>query len=183
MDALGQFLERPAVTRHQSHADLQVLGGGVIRELEHAFAGWAIDRYRLLHEDIQAFLDGVGEMHPAEGRGRGENGNITRLQTIHRFLVGVEADELTIRRHVQLARELLLQIVQVFIEPLRKDVGHGHQLDRTTLDGQRIRRCAAAPSAAADQRHSGSGRCRQRGRGEWPRWPKLKPQPICRRFQ
>ena len=32
MDALGQFLERPAVTRHQSHADLEVLGGGVLRE-------------------------------------------------------------------------------------------------------------------------------------------------------
>ena len=31
MDALGQFLERPAVTRHQSHPDLEVLGGGVLR--------------------------------------------------------------------------------------------------------------------------------------------------------
>ena len=151
MDTLGQFLERPAVTRHQSHPDLEVLGGGVLREAEHALAGGAVDRDRLLHKDIQALLDGVGEMHPAKRRGRGENGDIARLQTIHRFLVGVEADELAVRRHVHLARELLLQIGQVFCEPLRKDVGHGDQLGRTALDGERVRRGAAAPSAAADQ--------------------------------
>src|ERR1035437_8927740 len=58
MDTLGQFLERPAVTRHQSHPYLEVFGGGVLGEAQHAFAGGAVDSDRLLHEDIEALLDG-----------------------------------------------------------------------------------------------------------------------------
>ena len=36
VDALGQFLQRPAVAGHQAHADLEVLGRRRFAELEHA---------------------------------------------------------------------------------------------------------------------------------------------------
>ena len=49
--------------------------------------------------------------------------------------------------------ELLLQIVQVFIEALRENVRHRHQFDGAALDGQRVGRGAGAAPAAADQGH------------------------------
>jgi hypothetical protein len=47
-------------------------------------------------------------VHPAKRRRRRENGNIARLQTIHRMLIGVEAEKLAIGRYVDLIRETLL---------------------------------------------------------------------------
>ena len=60
---------------------------------------------RLLHEDVQALLDRVGELDPAERRRRGEDDDVAGLQAIHRLLVGVEADELAVLRHVDLVAE------------------------------------------------------------------------------
>ena len=90
-------------------------------------------------------------MHPAKRRRRSENGDVARFQTIHRFLISVEADELAFRRHVHLAGKLRLQLGQVLLQAIREDVGHGHQLDRAALDGKCVGCCAAAAPTTADQ--------------------------------
>ena len=108
LDALVQFLQCPAVTGHQAHAHLEVLGHRLLAELEHPAGSRAVGRQRLLHEDVQALLDGVGKMHPAERQRRGEDRNVARLQAIHRLLVAVETDELALLGHVHLVGELLL---------------------------------------------------------------------------
>ena len=115
---------------HQAHAHLEVLRRRLLGQLEHPAGGRAVDRDRLLHEDVEALLDGVGEMDPAEGRRRGEDRDVARLQAIHRLLVGVEADELAVLGHVDLVGELLLQVAVAALQPVLEDVGHGHQLDR-----------------------------------------------------
>ena len=66
----------------------------------------AVGGHRLFHEDIQALLDRIGEVNPAESRRRGEDGHVARLQAIHRLLVGVEADELAVGRHVDFGADL-----------------------------------------------------------------------------
>ena len=49
----GQFLERPAVARHQSHADFEVLGRGLLGELSmrllvgpSAVTGFSMNTFR-----------------------------------------------------------------------------------------------------------------------------------------
>ena len=138
---------------HQAHAHLEVLLRRLLGQREHLARGGAVDRDRLLHEDVQALLDGVGEVDPAEGRRRGEDRHVARLQAVHRLLVGVEADELAVLGHVDLVGELLLQLRVAAVEAVLEDVGHGHQLDRAVLGRQGVGRRAGAAAAAADQGH------------------------------
>ena len=142
-----------AVPGHQSHAHLEVLRRRLFGQFEHLAGRRTIGRQRLLHEDVQPLLDGVGEMHPAERQRRGEDRDVARLQAVHRLLVGVEADELAILRHVHLVAELLLDVPIAAVEAILEDIGHGHQLDGTALDRHGVGRCAAAAAAAADQGH------------------------------
>ena len=141
------------MARHQADAHLEVLGRRLLAQLEHPARGRAVGRHRLFHEDVQALLDGVAEMHPAEGQRRGEDGDVARLQAIHRLLVGVETDELAILGHVDLVGELLLELLVAAAEAVLEDVGHGDQLDRPLLDRQGVGRRAGAAAAAADQGH------------------------------
>ena len=153
VDAIGHLLERPAVTGHQSHAHLEVLRHRIFGQLEHPARRRTIRRQRLFHEDVQALADGVAEMHPAKSQRRGKDRHVARLQAIHRLLVGVEADELPLVRHVDPIAELLLQGAEAAVEAVLEGVAHGHQLDRAALDRQGVGRRAGAPAAAADQRH------------------------------
>ncbi|MHC4583162.1 MAG: hypothetical protein ACYS3N_01450 [Planctomycetota bacterium] len=52
VDALGQLLECPAVTGHQSHSYFEVLRRCLLAEPEHPPAGGAIHSDRLFHENI-----------------------------------------------------------------------------------------------------------------------------------
>jgi hypothetical protein len=152
LDALSQLLERPAVTGHQSHADFEVLGRGLFAELDHPPAGRAIHGDRFLHEDVQALLDGVSEMHPAERRWRCKDSDIARTQTIHRLLVGVEAHELAIFWHIHpVPVPIVKQVLVAAGQPTLEDIGHGDELDRAVLDGHSVARRTGAPAAAADQ--------------------------------
>jgi hypothetical protein len=54
-----------------------------------------------------------------ERQRRGKNGNIARLQAIHRVLIGVESDEPALRRHVHDGAIILAQGLVAFIEPAR----------------------------------------------------------------
>ena len=58
---------------HQADADLEVLLLGFLVQREHPARTRTVDRDRLFHEDVDALVDRVLEMHPAEGRRRGEN--------------------------------------------------------------------------------------------------------------
>ena len=76
----------------------------------------AVGDERLFHEDIQAFLDRVAEMHPAESQRRGEDGDVARLQAIHGVLVAVEADELAVVRHIHFVGVLGLQRLEAVVQ-------------------------------------------------------------------
>ena len=102
VDALGHLLEPAGVMGIQSHAHLELLLFRLLGELQHAAGGRAVGRQRLLHEDVQPLLDRVAKMHPAKCQRSGKDRHVARLETIHRLLVGVEADELAIVGHVDL---------------------------------------------------------------------------------
>ena len=97
-----------AVAAHQADADLEVLLLRLLAQGEHLAGGRAVDGDRLLHEGIEALLDRVAEMHPAEGRRRGEDDDVARLEAVHGLLVAVEADELAVVGHVDLVAVLFL---------------------------------------------------------------------------
>src|SRR6266404_3808319 len=96
LNALMQFLHRPAVSRHQPHSDFKVLGRRRLGQLEHSAGAWAIDGERLLHENIEVLLNGISEMDPAERWRSGENRNVARFEAIEGLLVSIEADKLMI---------------------------------------------------------------------------------------
>ncbi len=151
-DAAEQFLPRPAVPHHQPDSDLQVLAPRLFTERDHAPRGRAVHRDRLLHEHVQAFIDGVAEVHPAKCRRRSQDHYVARLESIHGLAVAVEANELALLRHVHLRSEAAAQPSVIVAQLLRKDVGHGDQLDGPVLDSERVLDSARAAPAASHQR-------------------------------
>ena len=121
---------RVAVAAHQADADLEALLLRLLAQGHHPAGRRPIDGDRLLHEGIDSLLDGVGEVHPAEGRRGGQDHHVARLEAVHGLLVAVEADELAILGHVDLVAVGLLQLVVAVVEPILEHVGHGHELDR-----------------------------------------------------
>ena len=168
---------------HQSDAHLEVLLDRLFSQLQHAACRGAIDRDGFFHEDVDALFDGVREMHPAEGRRRGEDRHIARPQTIDGPAVAVKADELAVLGHVDLRLHGLFQMPVAGRQPVLEHVRHGHQFDRTARCRQRVHHGAAAPPTAPDQRHSGS--CcphprEQAGRLRPSR--RRRPRTSCRDF-
>ena len=141
------------VADHQTDTDLEVLRVGLPGQLDHAACRGAVDGDGFFHEDVEALLDGVGEVDPAEGRWGREDDDVTRVETVHGFLVAVEADELMLLGDVELpgiaAAETLIGAGHAGFE----NVGQGNELDRAVLDRQGIRGGAGAAPAAADQGH------------------------------
>src|SRR6185436_14300513 len=88
-----EFLEGATVTRHQTHAYLQVLCRGFLRQFEHPARSRAIGRQGFLHEDIKLLLNGIREMYPAKRERRRENRDVARLQQVHGMLVPIESDK------------------------------------------------------------------------------------------
>jgi hypothetical protein len=150
-DPFLQFLQGPAVARHQSHTDFQVLGGCVFRQLQHFAAARAVDSDGLFHEHIQPFGDGVGKMHPTKCRRRRQNHDVAGLQTIHGLFVAVETDKFAIRRHVDFVTVLAFNSIVAAVELVFENIRHGDQLQRPAVAGKRIGRGAAAAPAATDQ--------------------------------
>ena len=138
---------------HETDADLQVLLDRFVGQLEHPARARAVHGGRFLHEDVDAALDGIREMDPAKGGRRGKDGDVARPQAVDRLLVGIEADEHAVGGHLDLLGEFLVQMVMAALEFLRKDIGHGDQLDRPVLDRQGVFPGAGAAAAAADQGH------------------------------
>ena len=176
LDALGEILAHPAVTAHQAHAHLEVLGIRLLGEVEHPPRRRSIDRHRLLHEHVQALLDGVGELDPAERRRRREDHDVPGLQGVHRLLVPIEPDELPVVRDVHLVRVLALQALVGGLQAVLEHVGHRHELHgAAVLHAHGVVGGARPAPARAHQRdvdgvalgpmHVGDGDARQRGGG------------------
>ncbi len=94
-------------------------------------------------------------MDPAKRRRSGENDHVAWLQAVHCFAISVKADELLVLGHAQffVATIFFVERVVTSLEFGIEYVGHGDELDRTTLGRQGIGRRAGAAAAAADQGH------------------------------
>ncbi len=152
LDAAQQFVARVAVPAHQADADLEVLLDRLGAELEHLPGGRAVHRDRLLHEDVEALLDGVLEMQPAEGRRRGQDDDVARPEHVHRLLVAVEAEELVVVLDRHPLADAVLQRGVAARQLVLEDVGHRHQLEGAVLGGHRVDHRARAAATGADER-------------------------------
>ncbi len=120
LDALVEGLAGLAVPPHQAHADLEILLDRFLRQFQHPTRCRAVHRDRLLHEDIDALVNGIGEVDPAEGRRRGKNHDVARCQAIDGLLVAVEPDELAIVGDVDLVTKLRLQVTEAAGQPVAR---------------------------------------------------------------
>ena len=138
-DPLLQFLERLGMARHQSDANLQVLGCRFLGQLEQPLAHHSVGGERLFHEDVEPLLDGISEMHPPKRQRRGKDHHVPRLEAVHGVLIRVEADELTLGGNVDLPcegtviRKPLVRVLQAVLV----SVGHGDELGGGDLELQR----------------------------------------------
>lgn len=117
LDALREILQCTAVTGHQTDTHLEALCRSFLRQLDHAAGGGAVGGQRFLHEDIQSLLDGVLEMHPAEGQGCREDRDVPRLEGVHGVLVGVEADELFVVGNLDAVADLFVALEGLVTAP------------------------------------------------------------------
>jgi len=155
LELLQQLGAGDAVAAHQANADLQPRLDRLLAELEHAAAARAVHRDRLLHEDVDALLNGVGEVDPAKGRRRGQDDHVPLAQAVDGGLVGVEAEELArlgyVHQRVELVAEEVLEVPVGAGEAVLEDVGHGDELDRAALGVDGVDGGAGAAAAAADE--------------------------------
>ena len=151
LDALMQLLERPAVAGHQSNSDFQVLGLGLLVELQHLAAGRTVHGEGLLHEHVQPLGDSVAELNPAESRGCGQDDDVPWLQAIHGLLIAVEPNELAVLRDIHLVFLLLLEAFKAVVELLLEHVGHGDELGGAALAGKGVVGGAGSAPPAADE--------------------------------
>ena len=112
LDPLLELLSAAAVADHQPYADLEVFLRRFGGQLQHLPRGGAVNAERLFNEDVDALLDRIAEVDPAEGRVGGEDRHVAGLQAVHRFAVRVEADELAVLGDVDLGRELHFQLLK-----------------------------------------------------------------------
>src|SRR5262249_55224247 len=122
-------------------------------ERVHFFRARAVGDQGFFHENIQAFLNGVTEVHPAESKRGGEDRNAARLEAVHGVFVAIETDELAVIRNVHLGAMLALEPIAGGYEPFFENVDKRTELDRRTADRQRIGSRAASTAAAADEGH------------------------------
>ena len=103
-DSLVQFLATAAMANHQTDATLQILFVRLLGQVEHPLGGWAVGNERLFHEHVESAIDGVLEVNPAKRERCGQDRDVARTQGIHRFFVGVEADESLVFGHAESGR-------------------------------------------------------------------------------
>ena len=100
-------------------------------------------------------------------QGSGQKNDVTRPEAVHGLLVGVEPEELPVGRNIDLGGIITgdspirrpiagiapdrRQRLVAALEPVLEHVGHGHELDRAALRGQRIGRGAGAAAPATNQ--------------------------------
>ena len=173
LDAVEQLVAGYAMPAHEAHAHLEVALGGIVGQLQHLARARPVHGNRLLHEDVEPFLDRVGEVDPAECRRRGQDHDVARPQTIHGFPIRIEADEFVIVGYLNLVADLLsFEVLVTRVKVVGKDVRHRHQLGRALLDGKCVLRRTGTAAAASHQgeldrvvfagMHGGNRHARQR---------------------
>ena len=140
---------------HEADADLEILLDRLFAEFKHLLRRGAVGRERLLHEDVETLLDGVGEMGCAEGQRRGQDHDVAGLEAVHRVFVRIEANELAVGGHVHRLGDVavVLHRFEAGVEPILEGVGHGDELDGAALGIDGVEDGAGAASAAADDGH------------------------------
>ena len=148
LDAL-QRLEVPGlVAALRARRDAEPFRPGLVGEGEHLADARAVNRDRLLREDVLARSDRRLEMRGAETRRGGEN-DVVRVGREHPP-IGVEADELPLLRHVHLCRVFLADLHQGGGQAIGEGVAHRDELHALGAV-ERIQHRAGAAAAAADQ--------------------------------
>ena len=153
LDPLVKLDAVAGMAEHQADAHLEVPLDRLFGQRQHFAAARAVNRGRLLHEYVHAFLDGIGEVYPTKrGRCR-QHDHVARPQAVDGLLIGVETDKLSLLRHVNLAGgEVLLDLAKPDGQAGGEDVGQGDQLDRTVLHGKRS---FDGPAATTARTHDG----------------------------
>ncbi len=146
-----QFLHRPTVARHQADTDFQIFRFGGFGQFQHLLGRGAISGERLLHENIQAFIDGVTEMHPAKRERCGEDCDVAGFQEVHSFLVTVEADEFSVGGNVHFVLMFAGQAIITVAQLVFEHVCHRDEFDRSAGGGECIRSGSGAASSAANE--------------------------------
>ena len=141
------------MTAHQTRGDLQAFFIGSLAQFEHLLHAGRIHGERLLHEHIDALLDGVFKVRGTERRVGGQHGHVAGAKTIDRLPIGVKSNELPLLRNVYLIAQGFAQGAVCLRQPVFKQVGHGVQLDRT--GGLRV---FLARSAVIVAHHQSAGR-------------------------
>ena len=156
LDAVEKFLTAAAVPHHETDAALEVLGVCFLREFQHAHGCGRVGGKRLFHEDVQAALDGVGKVYPAEGKRCGQNDNIARIESVHRLTVGIEPDELALSGNIDLVFIFLKSAVHGFdgtVQLVLKNISDSDQFRFRIGNRQGLLGGTASASAATDERH------------------------------
>jgi hypothetical protein len=107
----------------EADADLEILPFGLLGGGHDLAKAGRVHADGFLHEDVFALLDRLLEHHRAEARGRGQNRHIALGDGL---LVTVEAEELTVGRHVHVVAVLVAKLAQRTGQPVLMHVGHGH---------------------------------------------------------
>ena len=138
---------RPArVPPHETGPHLEALFLRQVNRFEHSPHARRIDGKRLLHEDVDAFADGVFEVQRAEGGRRGQDHHVAGREAVDGLLVGVESQEAAIGTRVELAGKLLLEQIVAAFEAVFEQIGHGVELDGAAAGREGVgdaRRCRA----------------------------------------
>jgi len=146
-----EFLPGFAVTAHEADGDLAVAGVGQARQFEDSFGARAVDRDRLLHEDVETPLDRRGEVRSAERGGRGEDHDVAGPQAVDRLPKGRHPHEAAVVGHVDPFLELLAETPPLGVDLALEDVGHRHELQVASRHGERVGGGTGTPAAAAHE--------------------------------
>ena len=109
----------------------------------------------LLHEDIDALLHRVFDVDGADVGPGGAHGNVAGAQDVDGLLVGVEAQEHPVRRHVGMVRKLLFDRFELALHGADVEVRHGVQLDGSLVGGvEGVNHRSGTPASGPDQGQS-----------------------------
>ena len=151
LQPVEEFSSPWAVAAHQADADLEFLLVGFRRQIDDPPGARPIDCNRLLHEDMEAFLDRILKMRrPERGRG-GEDRDVAGPKGVNCLFVGFKADEHPLVRHIDPVRMLGPKVPPDDLGPPLHDVSKGHELQRRLNDCQGIGRRTTPSATTADQ--------------------------------
>jgi hypothetical protein len=118
VDATDALFAGGVVTPHQSTGDLEILlPRGFARPQDALHAG-RVHGEGFLHKDIHAFLDDVLEMNRSKRGRRCQQHQVRFTEDSDGFLEDIKPNEPAPRRHVDLGRGFLGEILEAVIQAM-----------------------------------------------------------------